>query len=599
MPAVPSLPENAPFTAEQRAWLNGYLAGILADVSGSGPGPAAAPRPQIPLLVAFGSQTGSAGGLAKSISKEAGRRGFQATLKELNAVTAEDLARESRCIIVTSTWGDGDPPDNATAFWSRISTETAARLEHLSFAVLGLGDRNYADFCGASKKLDQRFEQLGGKRVVARGECDVDYEATAKAWIESLWTALEAETSVTTATPAPATAASATDPPKPAVAETASGYSRNRPFESRLQANRRLNRTGSDKDTRHFEFSLEGSGLSYDVGDALGVVPSNCPKLVDEVLSQLRFTGAETVPHPAGGEIPIPIRDALLHHLTVTAVPPPLLKEAARRSANDALLKLLAPEQKVELDRWTFGRDVLDILQACQGAGFTPAEFTASLRKLPPRLYSISSSPKAHPGQVHLTISVVRYEAHGRGRSGVCSGFLADRVVLDEPAVPVFVQTSHGFRLPADGSVPIILIGPGTGIAPFRAFLEERRAMGATGPNWLFFGDQRRSTDFLYEDEIVPLHADGFLTRLDLAFSRDQAAKIYVQDRMRENGAELWQWLERGAHVYVCGDAKRMAKDVDGALHRLIETAGGVTADQAAEYVAGLKSAKRYQRDVY
>ena len=598
MPAVPNLPENAPFTAEQRAWLNGYLAGILADVPSSGPGPAAAPRPQVPLLVAFGSQTGSAGGLAKSISKEAGRRGFQATLKELNAVTAEDLARESRCIIVTSTWGDGDPPDNATAFWSRISAETAARLEHLSFAVLGLGDRNYADFCGASKKLDQRFEQLGGKRVVARGECDVDYEATAKGWVESLWNALEAETSATT-TPAPAIAAPASDAPKPAAAETVSNYSRNRPFGSRLQVNRRLNRTGSEKDTRHFEFSLEGSGLAYEVGDALGVVPSNCPKLVDEVLSQLRFNGSEPVPTPAGGETTIPIRDALLHHLTVTAVPPPLLNEAARRSTNDALLKLLAPEQKTELDRWTFGRDVLDIVQACPAAGFTPAEFTATLRRLPPRLYSISSSAKAHPGQVHLAVSIVRYEAHGRSRSGVCSGFLADRVVLDEPAVPVFVQTSHGFRLPADGSVPIILIGPGTGIAPFRAFLEERRATGATGPNWLFFGDQRRSTDFLYEDEIVPLHADGFLTRLDLAFSRDQAAKIYVQDRMREGGTELWQWLERGAHVYVCGDAKRMARDVDGALHRLVETAGGVTADQAAEYVAGLKTAKRYQRDVY
>ena len=308
-------------------------------------------------------------------------------------------------------------------------------------------------------------------------------------------------------------------------------------------------------------------------------------------------SGDEVIALPDGGSVAF--REVLRRQVVITSVSDSLIREAAVRGANAELTGLLQPERKAELDQWKYGRDLLDLLELCPGANFAPAELTGMLRRLQPRLYSISSSPKAHPGEVHLTVAVVRYGAHGRQRSGVCSGFLADRVSILETPVQVFVQTSHGFRLPADGAVPIILIGPGTGIAPFRAFLEERRATGAKGPNWLFFGDQRRTVDFLYEEEVVPMHQDGFLTRLDLAFSRDQTEKIYVQHRMLEHAAELWRWLEAGAHVYVCGDAKRMAKDVDTALHRAIQTAGGRSPEQAAEYVAAMKSAKRYQRDVY
>lgn len=607
MTPVPCLPENAPFTPEQRAWVNGFLAGLFSNANGAGtPGAQVDARPAgrtgRPLLIGYGSQTGSAQGLAKRVAKEAEKRGFAPTVKELNAVAPAELTTLARCVVITSTWGDGDPPDNAAGFWAQLQADAVPRLENLSYAVLGLGDRNYADFCGAAKKLDERLEKLGARRLAPRGECDVDYEAGAKAWLEALWLRLEGaeagSKSVISNQSAPAAnGAQETPPPGVNAAPLKAEYSRSCPFPARLKTNRRLNRDGSQKDTRHFEILLADSGLGYEAGDALGVVPTNCPALVEELLATLGFSGDETVPTASGPATSI--HQLLTTGLVITAPAPALLKDAAARANNSELLALLDPVRKSELDQWLYGRDVVDVLRACAGAKFTPAEITAHLRKLQPRLYSISSSPKAHPGEVHLTVAAVRYEAHGRARKGVCSCWLADRVVLNETPVPVFVQKSHGFRLPSDPARPIIMVGPGTGIAPFRAFLEERRAVGATGENWLFFGDQQRACDFLYEEELTAWSGDGLLTRLDLAFSRDQAAKIYVQDRMREQAAELWRWLEDGAHFYVCGDAKRMAKDVDAMLHHVIETAGGKTREQAAEYVAALKSGKRYQRDVY
>ena len=596
---IPTLPDNAPFSPEQRAWLNGFFAGVFYDRNGvPGTGPASVgqpPKPARPLLVAFGSQTGSAQGLAKKFAKEAEKRGFAPAVKELNAVAPADLVKETRAVIITSTWGDGDPPDNAVNFWAQLSADTAPRLEHLSFAVLSLGDKNYAEFCGAGKKFDERLEKLGAKRLIPRAECDVDYEASAKAWIESLWPTLGESCRLQVA------GCKLEDAPNPQPAtsnlQPATAWSRATPFPARLKTNRRLNRDGSQKDTRHFEIVLEGSGLSYEAGDALGVVPTNCPALVEQLLAALGFSGDEPADSPDGN--PSSLHPLLSSSLIITAPAPSLVKDAATRAGNTDLLALLDPAKKADLDRWLFGRDVVDVLKACPGAKFTPAELVAHLRKLQPRLYSISSSPKAHPGEVHLTVAAVRYEGHGRAKSGVCSCWLADRVEPGITPVPVFVQVSHGFRLPSDLSRPVIMIGPGTGIAPFRAFLEERRATSATGKNWLFFGDQQRACDFLYEEELTAWAKDGLLTRLDLAFSRDQAEKIYVQTRMLAQAAELWSWLEAGAHLYVCGDAKRMAKDVDAALHTVIETAGGRTKEQAAGYVAALKTAKRYQRDVY
>ena len=593
---VPYLPTTAPFTPEQRAWLNGYFAGLFGDASEVGTSSASAPAvpapPLEPLLVMFGSQTGSAEGLAKRVGKEAGKHGFTPRVLALNEFAKADLPTAAKLVVISSTWGDGDPPDNAVAFWSWLSAETAPRLENLSFAVLGLGDKNYAEFCGASKKFDARLEALGAKRLLARGECDVDYEATAKAWLETLWPALRG------AAPAATAAVNGSH-----VAPDASGtpatpaYTRAHPFPARLVTNRTLNRSGSGKEVRHFEISLRDSGLTYEAGDALGVVAQNDPLLVTDLLAALGFTGDEHVKTSAG--VDEPIRDGLLRDYVITHVPPPLLQAFAERGGDPAVKALLDPARKAELDAWLYGRDALDVARALPKARFTPHEFAGFLRKLQPRLYSISSSPKAHPGEVHLTIGAVRYEAHGRQRGGVCSTFLADRVVVNETPVPVFVQTSHGFRLPTDGDRPVIMIGPGTGIAPFRAFLEERQAIGAKGRNWLFFGDQRRASDFYYEEQLTAMQGDGLLTRLDLAFSRDQAEKIYVQTRMLEHAVELWSWLEAGSHLYVCGDAKRMAKDVDAALHEVIVKAGGRTPEQAEAYVQEMKTEKRYQRDVY
>ena len=585
---APYIPETAPFTPEQRAWLNGFLAGLFSANPGAAMRPESAglPANAESLLILFGSQTGTAEGLAKKLARAASAHGYAPQVLALNDYASANLPAAQKLVVISSTWGDGEPPDNAANFWGWLNAESAPRLEHLSFAVLGLGDRNYSDFCGAAKKFDARLEALGAKRLMPRGECDVDYEAPAKAWMESLWSRLGPGKG--------SLAAPAAAPLIPALTAAAPAFGKANPFPARLLKNVLLNRPASSKEVRHYEISLAGSGLSYEVGDALGVVPANCPELVEDLLTLLKCRGEEPVKIEAGE---MTLREALTRQLEITRPTPELVALVGERGFADGLSPLLVPERRDDLKRWIFGRDVLDVL----GLLPTPmpiAELLPLLRKLSPRLYSISSSPKAHPDEVHLTVSAVRYESHGRSRKGVASTFLADRVNGTE-FVKVFVQTAHGFRPPVSGDVPMIMVGPGTGIAPFRAFLEERAATGAKGKNWLFFGDQTRAADFLYEDQLTAWQQNGLLTRLDLAFSRDQAEKIYVQNRILENAAELWSWLEAGGHFYVCGDAARMAKDVDAALHRVVETAGGKSAEEAKNYLAVMKNEKRYQRDVY
>jgi len=599
MTNIPYIPESAPFNAEQRAWLNGFLAGLFSQVPGGAPQPnTAPPKAGEPLVILFGSQTGSAEGLAKKLAKESESRGFAPKLFALNDYEQANLPAASKAVVISSTWGDGEPPDNAVNFWNWIKADAAPRLENLSFAVLGLGDKNYSDFCGASKKFDERLTALGAKRLAPRGECDVDYEGPAKSWIDGLWDKLGS------ANGAPASGHGTNNSPtlQHAVPEAGApntngapkAYGKFNPFPAKLLKNVLLNKPGSGKEVRHYEISLNGSGLTYEAGDALGVVPVNCPELVDDVLEALKAKPDENVKF---GDNIMSLREALTHHFDVNKPSQELLAAVAKAAPQSELAALLAPEKRDDLKKWLWGRHVIDLLELLP----TPmpvAEFIPLLKKLAPRLYSISSSPKAHPGEVHLTVGAVRYESHGRERKGVASTFLADRVG-DAEFVKVFVQPSHGFKPPANGDLPMIMVGPGTGIAPFRAFLEERQATGAKGKNWLFFGDQKKDTDFLYDELLTGWQQSGFLTRLDLAFSRDQEKKIYVQDRMMENAVELWSWLEAGAHFYVCGDASRMAKDVDAALHKIVETAGGKSADEAKAYVAKLKSDKRYQRDVY
>lgn len=551
MTNIPIIPESAPFTAEQRSWLNGFLAGVLsrgaAPAAGVGPTAAgAAASEKQNLLVLFGSQSGNAESLAKKLAKEANAKGFAARAASLDAIKAADLTRERNLLIISSTWGEGDMPDNAQGFWTALNQNgSSPKLNGVRYSVLALGDKNYADtFCLAGRKLDARLEELGAERVTPRVDCDVDFDGPAKKWSSAVFDALNGGVASTQQSTSVSSEV-----------EEETGYSKKRPFPAPLLQNYSLNARGSSKDTRHIAFSLEGSGLVYEAGDALGVCVKNCPEVVDAVIQSHGFDPAAVVPLPDEGSAPL--REALISHYGV---------------------------------REWFGKSPEKPL--------SPEEFVGSLRKLQPRLYSISSSPKAHPGEVHLTVGVVRYDKDGTPHKGVASTYLAERLAIGD-TTGVFVHTSPHFRPPADLSLPVIMVGPGTGIAPFRAFLEERGATGATGKNWLFFGDQKRATDFLYHDQIIGWLEKGHLTRLDTAFSRDQAEKVYVQNRMISAASELWQWLEEGGHFYVCGDASRMAKDVDAALHHVIQTAGGKSADDAVAYVAEMKKTKRYLRDVY
>jgi sulfite reductase (NADPH) flavoprotein alpha-component len=377
-----------------------------------------------------------------------------------------------------------------------------------------------------------------------------------------------------------------------------SPYSRKNPYLGTLLVNRLLSAPGSAKEIRHFEISLRDSGLTYEVGDALGIFPQNDPTLVEEMLAALGASGEEEVPGEQGQ--PVALRVALLRNYHITQPHKQFLEAIAARAEGASVVReLLAdPLRKDDLAKFTYGMEIIDFLFTHPSIRFSPAEFVGLLRKLQPRLYSISSSLRAHPDEVHLTIATIRYESHGRRRKGVASTFLAERA--NEPStIPLFFHSAKHFRLPEDPATPTIMVGPGTGIAPFRAYLQERRATGATGKNWLFFGDQRESVDFLYREEFEAFLQEGVLTRLDTAFSRDQEEKHYVQHRMLEHAHELYAWLEAGAHFYVCGDASRMAKDVDAALHRVVETAGGKTPAEAAAYIEALKKAKRYKRDVY
>jgi len=540
MQITPLIPDNAPFNAEQCAWLNGFLAAVLQRGGRAGDlqAPAEAKKP---LLIAFGSQSGNAESLAKRLAREASGRGFAARAAGLDSLQPADFIKDQNVLLITSTWGEGDMPDNAASFWDAINQNgSSPKLDGVNYSVLALGDKNYGDtFCLAGKKLDERLAELGATRISERVDCDVDFDDLAKKWSSAAFTALTGSTSETTA---------------PAEPEE-TGFTKKNPFQAKLVANVNLNARGSAKDTHHIALSLAGSGLSYEVGDALGVYVQNCPEVVDAIIVAHGFDPNAEVALPDGSAVSL--RDALLKHY-----------------------------------------EVRNLLGKTPEAGLTLAAFIENLRKLQPRLYSIASSLKAHPEEVHLCIAAVRYSADGVPHKGVASTFLSDRLALGDTTGIYFHAANH-FRLPADTSKPVIMVGPGTGIAPFRAFLEEREATASAGKNWLFFGDQKRATDFLYHDQIIEWVQKGHLTRLDTAFSRDQEEKIYVQTRMMQAASELWQWLEEGAHFYVCGDAKRMAKDVDEALHNIIQTAGGKSADEAAAYVAQMKKEKRYARDVY
>ena len=584
------LPDSSPFSPDQRKALDsllagfdalqrGWLSGFLA--AGAAVPAAAAPVSAGKLTVLYGTESGNAESLADRAVKDAKKKGFKAVMKNMADISPADLAKEGNLLVIVSTWGDGDAPETAVAFHKEFMAADL-KLDGVKFSVCGLGDTSYEKFCEIGKQFDARLEQLGGKRVAPRADCDVDYEDTFTGWFAAAMTALAPASTVVSA-------------PVAAVA-VSEEFGKKNPFPSEVIDNVLLNGEGSAKETVHVELSLEGSGLSYEPGDALAVQPTNCPNMVKDILAAAKLKGTEEIEVKGAGKKLL--ADALREDFDITALSKAVLKKLATVTSSAKLDSLLAEDANEQLRGYIEGREIVDALLDFAPDGI-PADALAGLfRKLPVRLYSIASSPLAHPDEVHLTVAAVRYETHGRSRKGVCSTYLSD-VAKTGSTVPVFVQPNKNFRLPADGGTPIIMVGPGTGVAPFRSFVEHRAALGSTGKNWLFFGDQRYTYDFLYQLEWQDFLKNGQLAKLDLAFSRDQPEKVYVQDKMLEKGAELYAWLEEGAHFYVCGDASRMAADVHEALISIVQNFGAKSREDAEAYVEELKKSKRYQRDVY
>ncbi len=584
-PGVPIIPVDAPMPADVRAWANGVLAGVFSRCDGTETAAATEGRATVDVL--WASQTGTVADYAPTVADALRGSGINSRARTLDSTGIGALAAGGTVLIVTSTTGDGDPPDNAAALWKQLATDDAPSLDRLSYAVLAFGDPSYAEFCGFGRKLDTRLSQLGARRIAERVDCGPDFEKSAGAWLDSVSAALQ---------DLPAKGRSSADvPPAPrsASCHTSVPYGRKNPLISRVVRNTRLTKEGSAKDVRQIGFALPEGAMDYQVGDALGVWPRNSPTLVGQFLD---LTGLDAeVTLEVGGET-MPLCRALRECYDIAKISPGLLEFVAEREPSGKLRALVAPTNQAALEDWTWGRQSVDLL-AAYPVRASVDDWLSVLKPLAPRQYSISSSPKVSPREVQLTVSAVRYNVRGLPRHGVCSTYLADDSA-DEP-IGIWVQRSAHFKPPAESDVPMIMVGPGTGIAPFRGFLQERRALGHTGKNWLFFGEQHRATDFYYRDELERFCADGLLTDLDLAFSRDQEHKIYVQGRMLEKGAQLWRWLNDGAHVYVCGDKSRMAKDVDDALKSIIARHGRLSGASAESYLKALAADQRYVRDLY
>ncbi|WP_243075039.1 bifunctional nitrate reductase/sulfite reductase flavoprotein subunit alpha [Microbacterium sp. SS28] len=579
---VPLLPAAAPLRELQRAWFDGILAGLYSRTALAAPGAATSTggdAAQAEVTVLWGSQTGNAEDLAAVSVATLTARGIPARAVNMIDMSVAELAAVRRLLVVTSTFGDGGPPDNAADLWDRLNGDDVPALDGLDYAVFAIGDPSYDDFCGHGRGIDTRLGDLGGTALLPRVDCEPDYAEPAAAWLEQIIAKLDA---------------SAEPVALPAAPATRRLFTRTNPVRAELVTNTLLSGAGSAKEVRQFGFDLSHAGVTYEAGDSLGVVAVNSPVVVAEWLDATGLA-PRTVIELEGEERFLD--DALEAHLDITKVSSDLLTFVAERSADSRLAGLLRRENKAKLEQYLWSMQAVDVLREFPVRADAD-EWVSVLKRLQPRQYSISSSPKTSPREVQLTVSVVRFETEtGLRRGGVCSTFLAD-AGAESPA-PVYLQKSSHFRPPTASDAPMIMVGPGTGIAPFRGFLHDRRADGHTGRNWLFFGEQHEETDFYYRDELTAMHEDGFLTRLDVAFSRDQRQKIYVQDRMLEHGVELWRWLQDGAHFYVCGDASRMAQDVDDTLTTIARRHGGLSEEDAVEFKKSLVAQKRYVRDVY
>ena len=583
------LPTNAPFPPDaiaalnrviertsptQRSWLAGFLAGYEAASGTPAAAPAQAPVARPALTILFATESGNSEALARKAGKDAQRLGFAPKVLDAADATPADLARTERLLVIAATWGEGEAPARAADFMTALMADGAPRMDKVNFAVLALGDRAYAQFCATGHAIDERLAALGGHRAAPLLECDLDYDAPAAAWLGTTLPALRGKE----------------DEPAPSVIHVDFGgvgeareWSKSNPFEAEITDLVNLNSSRSAKQTVHVELSLAGSGLTYLPGDAIGVAPENDPAVVEAVLDAAGLAG-----------------DAALHAALLTKHDVSTLSGHVVRSlaelTGDPSIKDLAGDPE-RLADFLPGRHVVDLLTAFPNK-LTPTQLTGLLRPLPPRLYSVASSQAMVGEEAHLLVSAVRYQTHGRDRGGVASTHIADRRRVGDH-LGIHVKANPHFRLPSDPATPIVMIGPGTGVAPFRAFMQERDAAGITGNSWLFFGDQRYTHDFLYQLEWQDLIERGVLGRIDVAFSRDQDAKVYVQHRMWEARRDLHRWIEDGATLYVCGDQTRMARDVHTALRDIIADGAGTAAEAAEERLAAMKKQGRYLLDVY
>ncbi|HBS0673169.1 TPA: NADPH-dependent assimilatory sulfite reductase flavoprotein subunit [Klebsiella pneumoniae] len=572
------------FTPTQLAWVSGYFWGVLNQQSGTAVA-APAPAAEVPTITLISaSQTGNARRVAEALRDDLLAAKLNVKLVNAGDYKFKQIAAEKLLVVVTSTQGEGEPPEEAVALHKFLFSKKAPKLDGTAFAVFGLGDTSYEFFCQSGKDFDNKLAELGAERLLDRVDADVEYQAAAAEWRARVVEALKARAPV--AAPAQlATSGAVND-------IHTSPYTKEAPLTATLSVNQKITGRNSEKDVRHIEIDLGDSGLRYQPGDALGVWYQNDPQLVKELVELLWLKGDEPV--TVEGKT-LPLSEALQWHFELTVNTATIVENYATLTRSESLLPLVG--DKAQLQQYAAATPIVDIVR------FSPAQLDAEaliglLRPLTPRLYSIASSQAEVESEVHVTVGVVRYEIEGRARAGGASSFLADRVEEDGE-VRVFIEHNDNFRLPANPETPVIMIGPGTGIAPFRAFMQQRAADGAQGKNWLFFGNPHFTEDFLYQVEWQSYVKEGLLTRIDLAWSRDQQQKIYVQDKLREQGAELWRWINDGAHIYVCGDANRMAKDVENTLLEVIAEYGAMDAEAADEFLSELRVVRRYQRDVY
>ncbi|MEJ7439697.1 assimilatory sulfite reductase (NADPH) flavoprotein subunit [Staphylococcus hominis] len=592
-------------TPEQKVWLSGYLVANqqltsgTSETQGSQIGaiskdtetmlqqnePTIQPEKRAITLL-YGSETGNAQGLAEIFEERLSNIGHNVTLKAMEEFKPKNLKNVEDLFIITSTQGEGDPPDNAAELHEFIHGRKAPKLEGVRFSVLALGDQTYEFFCQTGRDFDKKLEELGAERLYERVDCDVDYEEDAEKWMANVINTIDSAPEGTQSEQVVSESIKSAKEKK---------YSKANPYQAEVLENINLNGRGSNKETRHIEFLLDNFGEEYEVGDCLVVLPQNDPALVELLMSTLGWDPGDQIQISEDGDT-ISLEEALTSYFEITKLTKPLLQNAAAYFDNEAL------EDKVQDSEWIQnyieGRDFIDLLNDFPPEELEPEDLYQILRKLPPREYSISSSYQSLPDEVHITVGAVRYNTHGRDRSGVCSVQFAERIQPGD-TVPIYLKRNPNFKFPKDGDTPVIMIGPGTGIAPFRAHMQEREEYGYKGNTWLFFGDQHFTTDFLYQTEWQEWLKDGVLEKMNVAFSRDTDQKVYVQHRIAEHSKEFNEWLEKGASIYICGDEKNMAKDVHQAIRNVLVKEQNLTEEDAESYLKQMKKDKRYQRDVY